>query len=211
MIYVLHGEDTHKYPDLMDEVYRLRHRVFVDEMGWSDLYSPDGRETDQFDRPDAVHHICMRDDRVVGYQRMLPTLRPTLLSELFPHLCEGPIPRSHDCYELTRYAVDPAYREGRRSVGSVGTELIAGWVEWGLNCGVDKTIIEFDRMWVLRALELKFLVRPLGYLTKIENQNIVATQVTYNAETLATVREFGGFKQPVTEMLSLPEIQSLAS
>lgn len=213
MILVLSGADIGTHSDLMDEVYRLRHQVFVDELGWSDLRRDDEREIDQFDTPDAVHHIAVRDGRVVGYQRMLPTTKPHLLSDVFPELCAIERPSSLDTYELTRYCVDPAFRTGRRSVSSVGSELMAGFVEWGLASGVTNVIIEFETIWVLRALQLKFLVQPLGYETQIGKQNITATKVTFNPSTLAKIREHRAHYEPVVEYLGqlAPARQALAS
>lgn len=201
MIYVIAGSDTAKFSDLMHQVHRLRHQVFVEELGWSDLASPDGLERDQFDTPDAIHHIAVRDDRVVGYQRMLPTMKPHLLSDVFPHLCEVEPPRAQDTYELTRYCVAPAQRTGRRGVSSVGSELMAGFVEWGLSTGVRNVIIEFETIWVLRALQLRFLVQPLGYETQIGRQTITATKVSFNTGTLAKIREYRDFHAPVITCL----------
>jgi acyl-homoserine lactone synthase len=210
MMYVLSGAEAHLYRGLMDQVYRLRHDVFVKEMGWDDLHRDDGLEIDQFDSADAVHHICVRDDKVVGYQRMLPTVKPHLLSELFPYLCEGPLPRSASTFELTRYCVAPAHREGRRGVSSVGSELMAGFVEWGLDCGVSKVIIEFETIWVLRALQLKFLVRPLGHETQIGRQRIVATELTFDAATLRAIRQYRAFHGPVSHYIGRVEAEVLA-
>ncbi|MGT2466062.1 hypothetical protein ACVOMV_14900 [Mesorhizobium atlanticum] len=39
--------------------------------------------------------------------------------------------------ELARYAVAPGFRDGKRGVSTVGTELIAGFVEWGLKRNVN--------------------------------------------------------------------------
>lgn len=201
MIYIISGQDLQHYPALMEQVQRLRHQVFVEELGWSDLTRPDGLERDQFDRPDAVHQICMRDGEVAGYQRMLPTVKPHLLSDVFPNLCEGALPRGLDTYELTRYCVAPSYREGRRGVSSVGSELMAGGVEWGLACGVGKVVAEVEPIWVLRWLQLKFLVQPLGFETKIGNQRIVATLLQFNRATLDAIREYRKHWMPVVEFL----------
>jgi acyl-homoserine lactone synthase len=198
MIYILSGNDAHLYPRLMDQVHRLRYDVFVEELGWDDLANPTGRETDEFDYPEAVHQICVRDEKVVGYQRMLPTLQPHLLSDLFPFLCEGPPPRARSTYELTRYCVAPTHREGRRGVSSVGSELMAGFVEWGLASDVNKVIIEFETIWVLRALQLKFLVRPLGFETQIGRQKIVATELTFDTDTLRAIQSYRGNNAAVT-------------
>jgi acyl-homoserine lactone synthase len=209
MIYVINGSDTHHFPSLMNQVHRLRHEVFVGELGWKDLASDDGLETDDFDHDDAVHHICVRNDKVAGYQRMLPTVLPHLLSDVFPELCVGRSPRGPDIFELTRYCVAPAYREGRRGVSSVGSELMAGFVEWGLHAGVDNVIIEFETMWVLRALQLKFLVHPLGFETQIGKQKIVATKLSFNEETLKTLRDYRGHANPVIQYIGEFEAEQI--
>ncbi|MFC7051715.1 acyl-homoserine-lactone synthase [Hansschlegelia quercus] len=178
-------------------MFALRHKVFVEELGWEEIRRPDGREIDQFDDDYAVHHVAFRDGRVSGYQRMLSMARPNLLRNVYPELCELEIPSSPDVWELTRYAVAPEYREGKRSVGSVGTELIAGFVEWGLASGVNKVIIEFEPMWVFRAMGLGFLPRPLGLPAEVGQQTIVPTEVTFSERTLLKIRETMGRHDPV--------------
>jgi acyl-homoserine lactone synthase len=42
MIYIMSGQDAARYPALMEQVYRLRHQVFVEELGWSDLVNAGG-------------------------------------------------------------------------------------------------------------------------------------------------------------------------
>ncbi len=197
MIYALSTTELADQPDLWEEVHRLRHKIFVEEMGWDDLRRSDRMEIDQFDHEEAVHHLCMRNGRVAGYQRMLPTTRPHLLTDVLQDLCEGTSPKGANIFELTRYAVAPAYRDGRRGVSTVGTELIAGFVEWGLQNAVDQVIIEFEPMWVLRALQLSFLARPLGYQRTYGRQQVVATLLTFNEKTLEVVRDRRNQHAPV--------------
>jgi len=59
---------------------------------WRALAKPDGREIDLFDNEHAVHMLYIERGKVLGYQRMLPTTRPYLLSEVMPELCEGEHP-----------------------------------------------------------------------------------------------------------------------
>lgn len=197
MLYALTTDELMQRPDLWEEVHRLRHRIFVEEMGWEDLHRDDGLEIDQFDHDEAVHHIVIRDGEVAGYQRMLPTTRPHLLTEILTDLYVGEPPSGPNVWELTRYAVAPGYRDGRRGVSTVGTELIAGFVEWGLPRGVNQVIIEFEPMWVLRALQLHFLARPLGYQRTYGRQQVVATLLTFNESTLEVVRERRAHHAPV--------------
>ncbi len=201
MIKVVAGCDVANFGSLFDEVFSLRHKVFVEELGWDDLRREDGREIDQFDDEFAIHHIAIRDGRVAGYQRMLSMARPNLLSDVYPEICELDLPRTDDVWELTRYAVAPEFREGKRSVGSVGTELIAGFVEWGLLSGIRKVIIEFEPMWVFRAMGLGFLPRPLGHPVEIGNQTIVPTEVTFSERTLLKIRSTMNRNEPVVKFM----------
>ena len=197
MLYALTTEELMQRPDLWEAVHRLRHRIFVEEMGWRDIDRGDGLEIDQFDHEEAVHHVVIRNGEVAGYQRMLPTTRPHLLTEVLTDLFVDEPPSGENVWELTRYAVAPGFRDGRRGVSTVGTELIAGFVEWGLPRGVNQVIIEFEPMWVLRALQLHFLARPLGYQRTYGRQQVVATLLTFNERTLEVVRERRAHHAPV--------------
>lgn len=188
MLHALTTSQLMEQPRLWEAVHKLRYRIFVEELGWEDLTRPDYLEIDEFDHDEAVHHLVMRNGELAGYQRLLPTTRPHLLTEVLQDLAVGEPPSGPDIFELTRYAVAPEYRDGRRGVSTVGTELIAGFVEWGMESGVDKVIIEFEPMWVLRALQLHFLATPLGYQRTYGRQQVVATLLQFNTDTLETVR-----------------------
>ena len=197
MLFSLTTQELMERPDLWEAVHRLRYKIFVEEMGWSDLARPDRLEIDQFDHDEAEHHLVIRNGELAGYQRMLPTTRPHLLSDVLTDLYEGTPPSGPKVWELTRYAVAPGHRDGKRGVSTVGTELIAGFVEWGLKRGVNQVIIEFEPMWVLRALQLHFLARPLGYQRTYVKQKVVATLLTFNEHTLEVVRERRNHFAPV--------------
>ncbi|HTJ02143.1 MAG TPA: acyl-homoserine-lactone synthase [Methylovirgula sp.] len=199
MIKVIPGYEAFRYPDIFDAVFALRHKVFVEEMGWSALASPNGRERDQFDDEHAVHHIALRDGVVLGYQRTLPTVRPHLLTDVLPQLCHAGSPRGPAHWEVSRYCVVPSAREGRRAVGSVGSELIVGVVEWALNRGITSLVYEFEANWLLRAVQLQFFVRPLGLLHNIGTQQIIAAELEITPHTLPTIRDFRGHQLPVVE------------
>jgi len=94
---VLPGENP-----LLEQAFRLRHSIFVDERGWEVLRRADGREIDQFDDEDAVHELALHDGAVVGYHRMRPTTRPHLLGDVHLHICERAYPRSPLVWEWKR-------------------------------------------------------------------------------------------------------------
>lgn len=92
MLHIIAAKNILDHHLELDQSFRLRHKVFVEEKGWEDLRRENGRETDRFDDEHAVHMLYIEDGRVIGYQRMLPSTRPHILSEILPELCEGERP-----------------------------------------------------------------------------------------------------------------------
>jgi acyl-homoserine lactone synthase len=87
----------------------------------------------------------------------------------------------------------------RDAIGSARSELIAGLLEWGLACGITKVITAFEPVWVLYAMQLRFCVRPLGLQRKIGGLAVVATELSFDPATLATVRAFRRHSAPVAQ------------
>lgn len=105
---VVTGARERLRPDLYSKVANYRHKIFVERLGWQ-LHTKDGAELDQFDRHDTVYVIAQDDyGQIIGCARLLPTIRPYLLADVFPQLLNGlDPPRSPDVWELSRFsAVD---------------------------------------------------------------------------------------------------------
>jgi acyl-homoserine lactone synthase len=185
MLHIINAQNIDKYEEEMDQALRLRHRVFVEERGWSNLASADGRETDQFDTADAVHMLFIDQGEVLGYQRMLPSTGPHLLSEVLPQLCEDERPVGQNIWEWTRYCVAPGYREHGRALSAVSNALLSGFVEWGSENGINTVIIEMQPLWILRLLQLHFKVSALGLPQSISGEDVVAVTASFDHRTLA--------------------------
>jgi acyl homoserine lactone synthase len=87
-------------------MFRLRYETFVTRLGW-DVQSVDGQEIDEFDN-DRAHYILAETggEEVNACWRLLPTLGPNMLRDVFPQLLHGqPAPASADCWELSRFAI----------------------------------------------------------------------------------------------------------
>src|SRR4029453_10530110 len=103
------------YQEVLHCYHQWRHRILVDERGWEELRRPDGLERDQFDTEDAVHLIEMDGGGVIGGSRLISTVRPTLLSEVFPYLVErGEVPRDEAVLDWSRIFVLPSRRVPRK-------------------------------------------------------------------------------------------------
>ncbi len=198
VIHIVTPENDYLYCDEMEQAYRLRHQVFVEEMGWTDLAKPDGREIDQFDDEHAVHMLYIEHGQVLGYQRMLPSTRPHLLSEIMPELCEGERPVGSHIWELTRHCVERRHREKTGRIASpTANALLSGMVEWGLQHGVSTVIVEIEPATLLRLVQLHFRPLPLGLPMRIAGRDTIAATLTFDWRTLERLREMHGNRRRV--------------
>lgn len=190
MLHIVTNENVDLYPEEMQQAFHLRHKVFVEERGWSELRRDDGREIDRFDNEHAIHMLFIDDDgRVIGYQRLLPSTQPHLLSEVLSSLCEVDRPVGPNIWEWTRYCVEASHRERGRMLSPVANALLSGIVEWGLHNGVDTIIIEMNPLWLLRLVQLHFRVTPLGVPRIISGEETLAVTASFDERTLARLRE----------------------
>src|SRR4051794_5870229 len=105
IIHVVTNDNKSLYGDFIEQFHKLRHKVFVEERGWSDLRRPDGLEIDAYDTADAIYLLALDQDRVVGGQRLYPTVLPHMISDVFAHLATRGVPRAFHIFEWTRYFV----------------------------------------------------------------------------------------------------------
>jgi N-acyl-L-homoserine lactone synthetase len=66
MIHVISADNRHVYEDVLDQHFRLRHEIFVEERKWEVLRRPDGREIDAYDNEDAIYLLALDGRRVLG-------------------------------------------------------------------------------------------------------------------------------------------------
>ncbi len=189
---LIRGMDADKYAAQMEDAYRLRHQVFVEEKGWHNLRKPDGREIDQFDTEIALHMLLYEEGKLIGYQRMLPTTSPYLLSEVYPELSEDDIPKDKNIWEWTRFTVCKEYRKGGRKLSPAGNTLLSAIVEWGLANEIHSIVIEMNPLWLLRLVQLHFRVRPLGFAKEFDGEDAIAVVASFDERTLRRLQEMRG-------------------
>lgn len=176
MMHVLTAQNTDEYPELMEKIWRFRHRQFVERLGWKELKSEDGRETDRFDTDDAIHLAVVSGDDVVGYTRLLRTSRPHLLSEVYPEIMEGQDwPRGETIYEWTRcISDDKAAKFGDVQASHM---LITGVLEFCLLSGIRGMIVETHPKLVTWMLETGYKVETLNTPQMINNVPVVPVYI----------------------------------
>ncbi|WP_077000742.1 acyl-homoserine-lactone synthase [Variovorax sp. KK3] len=136
---------------------QYRHKVFVETLGW-DVPTRAGLELDQFDRPDTIYVLARNHGKLVGVARLLPTLRPYLLDEVFPHLMgDARPPKSAEVWELSRFAaVGCQSRVPSGHLSTTALELLRAVQDCALRQGASRLIM-------VTALGVERLLRNAGY------------------------------------------------
>ena len=138
---------------LIDQIYRLRYRVFGQRMGW-DVESLHGREIDEFDAETTIYGAVQNQSGdLEGCFRLLPTTGPYMLKNLFPQLLHGhPAPENDRILETSRFAVLPNDMRPRslHSLFEVTAELLTlqltYCIEHNISTVVCATDVRFERI-----------------------------------------------------------------
>ena len=150
MIHCVTAYNAHTYDDALAQMFRRRYELFVAARGWQGLEHGSGIERDQFDTEDAVYLLSLGEDcSVLGGLRLLPTVPPHLLSEVFSQLAPGGVPRGPDTYEMTRYFTVRDRKQGEL-MRRVAGELLCAMFEFCLSAGVAWITTLFDTFFLRR-------------------------------------------------------------
>jgi acyl-homoserine lactone synthase len=198
MLHIVTSENRHLYQDELEQSFRLRYRVFVQERKWKNLRRPDEREVDQFDNDEAIYLLALegKDRQVIGGCRLLPTTGPYLLPDVFPELSEGLIPRAANIFEWGRLYVSPSRREGLAS-NKTSCLIMAGVMEYCLAEGIDQLVAISEAYWIPRFLELRLNPRPLGLPRQIERTSTLCYTLEPSEIALEKLRLVHGFAHSV--------------
>ncbi len=108
MLVVVEETNAHEHKALLEEMFRLRARVFNDRLKW-DVTVTDGMERDRYDDEGPVYLIYTDEaqDQVKGSLRLLPTTGPTLLADFFSDtLPDAAQLSAPSIWECTRFCLD---------------------------------------------------------------------------------------------------------
>ncbi|WP_170382739.1 acyl-homoserine-lactone synthase [Ruegeria atlantica] len=202
MIIVIDGINQHKFSDVLDEMFKLRARVFGDRLGW-EVNIKDGRERDMFDDLNPTHVVSIDDDgEVVGCMRLLQTTGPHMLADVFNSILDGEPPlRSTQVWEATRFCVDTkklGRGRGKNSVSYVTSEVMIGSFEYAKTAGVLDSIAVIDP--VMNRVLQRSGNAPYDYLGTAKPMGKVvamAAMMDCSEERISGIREYAGIEHDV--------------
>src|SRR6056297_2634174 len=197
MILVIDALNRHRFGSVLDDMYKLRARVFKDRMGW-DVNVRNGREFDLFDDLDPAYLVALDDDyQVVGCNRMLQTTGPHMLSDVFQDiLCGEPPLCSATIWENTRFCMDTERLKNApngRGASHTACELMAGIAEYAFESGISDVISVVDPA-MDRSLK-RCDNAPYGYLGKtvpMGKTKALAALSDITEDRIARIRGFAG-------------------
>lgn len=198
MILIITPENRQRYAGYLEDMHRLRHDIFVERAGWTELESPFKLEIDEYDTPWTTYYLKLSEaGKVMAGIRTIPTIYNSMLSSFYypqyPDLFEPEaIPSDPLIWEMSRYfVVDPEYRT--KSGHAAKMELYVGMFEHALEqgakglCGVTESYI------IARALRLGWNVQPLSmpfdYSAPDFDGSMTAISMDVNADMVESTRE----------------------
>lgn len=201
MVKIITAHNRARHTELIEQMHIDRKRVFVDWLKWN-VPVVDGRyEIDQFDSENAVYLVVADADSGahMGSVRLLPSTAPHLLSDVFPHLVEGEVPRQIDVWEITRMCTTPAIAKTWTQV-EVWRQLAIATMEFGLLYGITAYTIVTHMPFVPTLISCPWNVTPLGLPVPESGVDIAAFTIDVDPATLARMRSSFGPKHPLLQI-----------
>lgn len=173
---------------LRSAMLKDRKIVLMDRLGW-DLESPDGlHEIDRYDGDDTLYLIVHQREtgRHLGSVRLLPSMGPHLLGDVFPHLCADAVPMGPDVAEITRLVTAPGL--SRAEALQVRRQMSIALFEHALSAGITRYTMVTHLPWLPSLLSIGWDAEPLGMPHGEGVDAVAAMQIFVNVETLARLR-----------------------
>ena len=149
MLVVVEETNAHEHKALLDEMFRLRARVFNDRLKW-DVTVTDGMERDRYDDEGPVYLIYTDEeqDQVKGSLRLLPTTGPDATCRLLlRHAPRRGAAERADIWECTRFCLDEKLLDdgSRDEMIFASGLLFAGLGEIALQSGIESILGQLRR------------------------------------------------------------------
>jgi len=204
MVHAVIPENRDQYRDALLQMHRDRKTIFVDRLHWAVPVVDGEFEIDQFDTEQAVYLLALdpRSHRHLGSVRLLPTLHPHLLGDVFPDLCAAGVPRDAGTWEITRLCTTPGLEkaEARAVLGLIATAL----VEFALLYGVNRYTCVAHLQWLSQLIAVGWDTEPLGAPQQIDGELVGALSINVTPATLQMFRDRSGRRRPILHWI-VPE------
>lgn len=204
MIFVVTPENRELYQAELAAMHRHRKIVFVDRIGWRIPVVGD-TEIDRYDRKETIYLIAKDrpDGEVLASARLLSTVVPHLMSDMFAAACHESVPRGPTIWEASRFCPAPNIC-GRSTRTALLMETICGVMETALLFGVEQVTFVANSALLPLALNCGWDARTLGPTLRDGDDEATAAAAMITSEGLRRVRERNAVLAPVTRFHAAP-------
>lgn len=164
MIHIVTPETALTHNDLLEQAYRLRHRIFVEEKGWTAWTKPDGLERDEYDPGGSISFLAMSQGRVAGCARLVPgggMNKEIITGEKIAALTSRP-----QFCGLGRFCVDMDIRGGTK-IKNLASALILSLLGYALENDIPEIFCETDPNFLILlrflGLRVEIVGKPMPY------------------------------------------------
>jgi acyl-homoserine lactone synthase len=199
MIFIVDATNRMGFATDLLQMHRHRKAVFVDGLGWN-IPVVDHFEFDRYDRDDTLYLLAKHDANgpVLASARLLPTIQPHLMIDLFRSACSGHIPCGPSIWEASRFCVSPAVKSRRERVLLFG-EIICGIIETAAFHQVEQVTFSVNAASLPLTLTCGWKAQRLGPTLPDGADQLTAIVANIDAEGLAKVRRRFRIDAAVTE------------
>jgi acyl-homoserine lactone synthase len=188
-----------RYRDHLERYFRIRHDIYVEKRGWKAIARPIAMEIDAFDTKSAIYLLGIdAQSNIVGGSRLVPTVRPHLLADVFPVLAPGGAPRAADIFEWTRFFVVPELTEKGRPSKAAGV-VLCGLLEACLFLRISKVSVVCEAFWPERLRALGWGITVLGDVLDHPDGDIIGLLIDVTHDALASTRKIYEIDGPVLQ------------
>lgn len=213
MILIIDALNRDRYQDVLDDMFRLRARVFAGRLGW-DVMVENDMEIDAFDALDPIYLVGLNPEgQVVSCVRLLQTMGPHMLSDVFHAILQGEPPlRAATMWESTRFCVDTERLgeddRGMSGVARATSALMAATLSYARECGITDIITVIDP--VMNRVLKRSDNAPYDYVgatVQMGKTRAMAALLDCSLERIARVRAFAGLDND--DLLDEPRLRAI--
>lgn len=181
-LFTFDGASPAAEQQVLRRMFEARKRVFIDLLGW-DVPVLDGRfEFDQFDEKHAIYLIITdRDLNHIASARLLPTVHPHILGDLYPGLCDAGVPRGSDIMEITRFCLEPKIGAAARRVAR--NMLVSALADFALAQSIRCYTGVAEPAWLRQILAFGWHSRMLGEPRAVNGEMLGALAIDIDEQT----------------------------
>jgi len=196
-IHVVTWANRRKYRLTLERYFRLRYDIYVKRRQWHALARPINIEMDAFDTEHAIYLLALDSvGKIVGGSRLVPTLQPHLLGNVFPGLARTGPPRAPDIFEWSRFFISPALRSRGRSSPTAGV-VLCGVLEVARKLGIRQLSVVCESFWPKRLRAFGWSITELGDVLQHEDGDVIALLIDVTPEAIAGTRRAYGIREPI--------------